>query len=439
MRNSNTSLQPQFDFGPVEHCRTFHAQHQSGVAFTQLHLDGEWDVLGGVLNFDQAMHFAWGVMPEELNLYMTVNAIRPFGRRNIENVTHLNCYFVDLDFYNLGLSFDSVLDEVAVICQEHKLPYPSHVVDSGRGAYLIWRFTKSVYCGVKDEGRKRLDYWYNCQGTLIDLFRGVGADSRCKDASRVLRLAGTVNSKVERPVTFYTWGKKAIAFNAVTTAITRFYKSQRQEQSDRYQRESGASIKVVKRQSSAVVHMHTTRTLMLARMEDLKVLASLRGGRLTDNREMAIFYYAISASVFYASKDGLLESVAEFIESSIKQGGKYDSDRPEKLLTSVINKHLDKDKVRESGGDYSQIQYRARNGTIIRNLGITALEQESLKTIISTEEKQRRNTVAHRKVRRELGVIERSEYEKNSLSRTKPWVALGYSRAKWYRLGKPEK
>lgn len=34
--------------------------------------------------------------------------------------------------------------------------------------------------------------------------------------------------------------------------------------------------------------------------------------------------------------------------------------------------------------------------------------------------------------------VPREEYEANSINRTKPWEALGMSRATWYRKGKPE-
>jgi hypothetical protein len=39
--------------------------------------------------------------------------------------------------------------------------------------------------------------------------------------------------------------------------------------------------------------------------------------------------------------------------------------------------------------------------------------------------------------RRANGAIPRAEYEAKSLSQTKPWEALGMSRASWYRAGKP--
>lgn len=58
----------------------------------------------------------------------------------------------------------------------------------------------------------------------------------------------------------------------------------------------------------------------------------------------------------------------------------------------------------------------------------------------------RKNTTAAELAKR-LGVniktvykytaVPRAEYEANSITRTKPWEALGMSRATWYRKGKP--
>lgn len=58
----------------------------------------------------------------------------------------------------------------------------------------------------------------------------------------------------------------------------------------------------------------------------------------------------------------------------------------------------------------------------------------------------RKNTTAAELAKR-LGVniktvykytaVPREEYEANSISRAKPWEALGMSRATWYRKGKP--
>jgi hypothetical protein len=40
-------------------------------------------------------------------------------------------------------------------------------------------------------------------------------------------------------------------------------------------------------------------------------------------------------------------------------------------------------------------------------------------------------------IRRAAGAKPRAIYEATSISRNKPWEALGMSRASWYRTGKP--
>lgn len=48
-----------------------------------------------------------------------------------------------------------------------------------------------------------------------------------------------------------------------------------------------------------------------------------------------------------------------------------------------------------------------------------------------------KSVAANRMRRRKEGAVPRIEYEANSLANTRPWEALGMSRARWYRLGKP--
>ena len=52
--------------------------------------------------------------------------------------------------------------------------------------------------------------------------------------------------------------------------------------------------------------------------------------------------------------------------------------------------------------------------------------------------RQERKRQAKEAKRRAAGAISRAQYEAASLSRAKPWMELGMSRAAWYRAGKPE-
>ncbi|EQB4867500.1 hypothetical protein ACYK4J_005119 [Klebsiella aerogenes] len=95
----------------------------------------------------------------------------------------------------------------------------------------------------------------------------------------------------------------------------------------------------------------------------------------------------------------------------------------------------------EFGGKSFAPLYTPKNDTLINLFQISQQEQEQLKTIISTDEAQKRRRERDRlrdeERRRAAGQLEREAYEANSLSRQKPWEAMGMSRAKWYRLGKP--
>ncbi|MEF5994291.1 hypothetical protein U9Y82_25890 [Escherichia coli] len=78
--------------------------------------------------------------------------------------------------------------------------------------------------------------------------------------------------------------------------------------------------------------------------------------------------------------------------------------------------------------------YTPKNDTLINLFQISQQEQEQLKTIISTDEAQKRRRERDRlrdeERRRAAGQLEREAYEANSLSRQKPWEAMGMSRAK---------
>jgi DNA-binding NarL/FixJ family response regulator len=68
------------------------------------------------------------------------------------------------------------------------------------------------------------------------------------------------------------------------------------------------------------------------------------------------------------------------------------------------------------GGEYDA-RYRVRNSTLIKLLAITPAEQQHLSCMISTGEKQRRNTQYQSTKRRSRGVVERSEYEHKAQER----------------------
>jgi hypothetical protein len=70
-------------------------------------------------------------------------------------------------------------------------------------------------------------------------------------------------------------------------------------------------------------------------------------------------------------------------------------------------------------------------------LGLTRIGAVNVGRRARTVLRKRRDRLAKERKRRGRGARPRSEYEANSLSKTKPWEQLGLSRARWYRLGRP--
>lgn len=70
-------------------------------------------------------------------------------------------------------------------------------------------------------------------------------------------------------------------------------------------------------------------------------------------------------------------------------------------------------------------------------LGITtigAIDLSRADRIKRRKAKHRRLAIARRRAK---GAKPRAQYLATSISRTRPWLQLGMSRAKWYRMGKP--
>jgi hypothetical protein len=115
-----------------------------------------------------------------------------------------------------------------------------------------------------------------------------------------------------------------------------------------------------------------------------------------------------------------------------------------------INNWLDLRAPRMTDGDraklLAEVQDKPRRWSAAK-LGLTDAERRHLKitTIgaidVPKAERAKRRKELDRKAkveqRRAAGVRPRAEFLAKSLCNTKPWVALGMSRASWYRAGKP--
>lgn len=129
----------------------------------------------------------------ELNTYASMNSFyyssdakKP--ERKVCCLKRLNALYVDIDCYKEGMRNDIVLRDLENSVFGQELPYPTCAIDSGRGLYLIWKFKKS-------EDKRALPRWERVQTYLIHSLARYGADAACKDAARVFRVPGSINTK----------------------------------------------------------------------------------------------------------------------------------------------------------------------------------------------------------------------------------------------------
>lgn len=114
------------------------------------------------------------------------NKSKPSSGRLVTNLKHLYSLYVDIDCYKAGMTQEQTLLALEADYFGKKIPFPTFVINSGRGVYLIWRI---------DEDRNALPRWQKVEKYLIDQCKDLGADSAASDAARVLRVPFTINSK----------------------------------------------------------------------------------------------------------------------------------------------------------------------------------------------------------------------------------------------------
>ena len=121
---------------------------------------------------------------EQLDFFITPNTFyKP--QRQVANIRQFRALFVDIDNCENNQCYTAY--KVFEMAEEGIIPKPTMIVDSGRGLHVYWRIKNAPYGAL-----------YTWQ-ELVDLFctrlKPLGADSRATDASRVLRLPATLNSR----------------------------------------------------------------------------------------------------------------------------------------------------------------------------------------------------------------------------------------------------
>lgn len=201
--------------------------------------------------------------------------------RRVVNLARVGLAFVDLDPYSKKLQdggADHAADLAAMdpdegagfiraFCLSEGIPAPSVILFSGRGYQVKWLFEKPI-------PRAALPRWNALQRYLIQGLARLGADPGAKDASRVLRLEKTVNTKsglVAHVVDVDTINGEVATYKFDHLAEAVLPYSRNGAEADEFTVIQGG------RKANAGRSGVNNRALSWRRLEDLRQLAKMRG------------------------------------------------------------------------------------------------------------------------------------------------------------------
>lgn len=219
------NLLPQFsdynapNVGPI---LQLHRGRDGFVQFSRRAEDGNWEEMG-TIKADELNGMFPQLAPElDRDTYFSVNgywrpspykSTRDYGgltlsppNSDIKDLRWLNACFADLDVGRENSEIPTkrmtVADAVAGIIQledEGVIPPPSMIARSGQGVWVFWllRDSDKEHLPVRAYPDK-LRLWVNIQAKLSALLAALAADVGSRDAIRVTRVPGSINTKVGR-------------------------------------------------------------------------------------------------------------------------------------------------------------------------------------------------------------------------------------------------
>lgn len=321
--------------------------------------------------------------------------------RRVVNLKDIQVAFLDIDSYKLAWGQHRRPEEIAQsflsLCDAESIPRPSVIVFSGRGLQAKWLFERPV-------PRRALPRWNAVEKVLVEKMQQYGADSQARDASRVLRLVNTFNTKSGQKcrVVFLnrnsSGGIERYGFDELADIVLPLERPQKPHKS---------AVNADKKKTKRPIGFGL-ETLHWAFLEDLRTLLRLRGGIEEGMRNRFLMqmlsYLALSNQV--TLKDFYRE--AQFLAQKIDPTWTYHS----KDFGTVYEKfkaHMKGIRVEWNGQEKTPL-YTPKAETLIDWFQITEEEQRQLKVIHSKEFRKERNTEKNRRWRASKGVRLMKEY-----------------------------
>jgi hypothetical protein len=328
---------------------------------------------------------------------------RFYFKRTITQLQQLGALFVDIDFHTVpelaGMDARGVLEDVLIALERARIPAPTMALASGRGLYVIW-----LHGAIP---RAAIGRWNACQRELWRVLKPFGADRGALDAARVLRLAGTKNSKNGAVVEQIAPAGEVWNFDDLAEEILPYT---REELYDLRIQRAARDARKPRESRQRPPQGFTQTTLWEGRLTDLQKLRALRwfGELPPGQRDDWMFIAGVAMSWIADSPESLRN---ELWELSKEAASWNDRDHQSRLQAIFKRVHMNaRGETVEWNGVEVDPRYRFKNETIIERLEIEDWEMEEMNVIISSDEARKRHRERESQRRREAGEMERFKY-----------------------------
>lgn len=348
------------------------------------------------------------------NCYITSNQFS-YGRseKRLCNLVMLSC---DLDTYKTekykDTTHERLINDVKDVCHLNNLPYPT-IMYSGNGYYLKWIFKEKqpVFQLSKknQKGKYRtplnVQKWKIAQRVINKLFEDFGSDTKALDVARLLRLCGTINGKTGKRAELlevyenqsFDYMLQVLEPHTTQEDLDKILGTKKEPKS-RVLKEIQPTIKKAmalpvanepKQKPSKNFIAKNTRSLAKARYEDLLKLIEMRGD--VEGERMNFTFWICN----FMCVTGRM-NYAEFQEQAEKIGQKVFKDKNWRFtdlgtLENRVRQYNLETSINAIKHNDQIPLYVPKNSTLINIFNITEEEQKHLKTIISADEKKRRD------------------------------------------------
>ena len=352
-----------------------------------LHKDSEGYITVAKMGNRWQQYYFEGINDLSINLkgkdvYISQNTFNNKSRRLI-HLKELKALYIDIDCYKMNLSKEAVkyFMENDLYGQ---IPVPNMLIDSGRGLYYIIFLENTV--------AEDLPKWQLIEKYLYEKLKDLGADNKALDATRVLRVVGSTNSKNNELVKVIdTYDYQYTLDEIIENYIPEVVEDRKEKQNPKGVRKKGRKKKFVS--------LFNLYNLYYTRFKDIKKLVEIRNYEMTGYREITLFLIRYFLNVYHGDDDLVMEEVIE-INNSFTEPLE---------INEVFNA------TRSGVIGATESVYKYSNDKLIKLLDITPSEQKEMATIIGKSEKYYRNNKNRRDNRRdENGLTQRESSKLNN-------------------------